>query len=153
MFKKQLDFAQSGDNCGLLLRGVEKNHVRRGMYVTKPGLCEVFRNCNAEVYVLKEEEGGGKTPFFNKYRPQCFIRTADFSVAITLPENVKMAAPGDNAKITMKCEFPMAIKTGERFALREGGRTIAAGMITDILPDTAEDLKEEEERAAKKKKK
>jgi elongation factor Tu len=152
MFKKQLDFAQSGDNCGLLLRGVEKEHVRRGMYVTKPGLCNVFRNCNADVYVLKEEEGGRKTPFFSKYRPTCFIRTADFSVSITLPENIKMATPGDNAKITMKCEFPMAIKIGERFALREGGKTIAAGVITEILPDTAEDLKEEEERAAKKKK-
>lgn len=152
MFKKQLDYAQSGDNCGLLLRGVLKDDVRRGMYITKPGLCTVHRNCNADIYVLKEEEGGRKTPFFNKYKPQCFIRTADFSVSITLPENVKMATPGDNVKITMKTEFPMAIKVGERFALREGGKTIAAGVISEILPDTPEDLKEEEERLAKKKK-
>jgi elongation factor Tu len=152
MFKKMLDYAQSGDNCGLLLRGVLKEDVRRGMYVTKPGLCQVYRNVVGEVYVLKDEEGGRKTPFFTKYKPQCFIRTADFSVAITLPENVKMATPGDNVKITMKCEFPMAIKIGERFALREGSKTVAAGVITEILADTAEDLKEEEERAAKKKK-
>jgi elongation factor Tu len=152
MFKKQLDYAQSGDNCGLLLRGILKDDVRRGMYVTKPGLCQVYRNVVGEVYVLRDEEGGRKTPFFTKYKPQCFIRTADFSVAITLPEDVKMAAPGDNLKITMKCEFPMAIKTGERFALREGSKTVAAGVITDLLPDTPEDLKEEEERAAKKKK-
>ncbi len=152
MFKKQLDYAQSGDNCGLLLRGVLKEDVRRGMYVTKPGLCTIHRNCKAEVYVLKEEEGGRKQPFFTKYKPQCFIRTADFSVSITLPDSVKMANPGDNAKITMKTEFPMAIKVGERFALREGSKTVAAGVITEILPDTAEDLKEEEERAAKKKK-
>ena len=152
MFNKQLDYAQSGDNCGLLLRGILKEDVRRGMYVTKPGLCQVYRNVVGEVYVLKDEEGGRKTPFFTKYKPQCYIRTADFSVAITLPDNVKMATPGDNLKITMKCEFPMAIKTGERFALREGSKTVAAGVITSLLPDTAEDLKEEEERAAKKKK-
>jgi elongation factor Tu len=152
MFKKQLDYAQSGDNCGLLLRGVLKDDVRRGMYVTKPGLCNVVRNVVGEVYVLKDEEGGRKTPFFSKYKPQCYIRTADFSVAINLPENIKMATPGDNVKIFMKTEFPMAIKVGERFALREGSKTVAAGVVTEILPDTAEDLKEEEERAAKKKK-
>jgi elongation factor Tu len=152
MFKKQLDFAQSGDNCGLLLRGILKDDVRRGMYVTKPGLCNVVRNIVGEVYILKEEEGGRKQPILNKYKPQCFIRTADFSVSITLPEGVKMATPGDNLKFTMKTEFPMAIKVGERFALREGSKTIAAGVVTQILPDTPEDLKEEEERAAKKKK-
>ena len=152
MFKKQLDYAQSGDNCGLLLRGVLAGDVRRGMYVTKPGLCSVHRNVVGEVYVLKDDEGGRKTPFFTKYKPQCFIRTADFSVAITLPENIKMATPGDNLKIMMKTEFPMAIKVGERFALREGSKTVAAGVVTEIQPDTAEDLKEEEERAAKKKK-
>lgn len=152
MFKKQLDYAQAGDNCGLLVRGVLREDVRRGMYVTKPGLCTVHRNCKAELYVLKEEEGGRKTPFFTKYKPQCFIRTADFSVSITLPDNVKMATPGDSVKIQLKTEFPMAIKVGERFALREGSKTVAAGVISEILPDTAEDLKEEEERAAKKKK-
>jgi elongation factor Tu len=152
MFKKSLDFAQSGDTVGLLLRGVLKNDVQRGQYVTKPNLCTVHRNCTAEVYILTEAEGGRKTPFFTNYKPQCFIRTADFAVKITLPENIKMAAPGDNLKMTMKTEFPMPLKKGERFALREGGKTVAAGVIGDILPDTAEDLKEEEERAAKKKK-
>lgn len=150
MFHKQLEFAQSGDNCGILLRGVPPEAIRRGMYVIKPGLCGVARNCNAEIYVLKEEEGGRKQPFFSKYRPQCFIRTADFSVSLTLPENVKMAQGGDNVKLMMKCEFPMAIRQGERFALREGGKTIAAGVITEILPDTPEDIKEEEDRAKKK---
>lgn len=152
MFKKQLDYAQAGDNCGLLLRGVLKDDVRRGQYITKPGLCTVHRNCTGEIYVLTDAEGGRKAPFFSKYKPQCFIRTADFCVSINLPDNVKMATPGDNLKITMKLEFPMPIKPGEKFALREGGKTIAAGVISEILPDTAEDLKEEDERAAKKKK-
>lgn len=152
-FKKQLDFAQSGDTVGLLLRGVLKNDVQRGQYVTKPGLCTVHRNFTAEIYVNTESEGGRKTPFFSKYKPQMFIRTADFAVTITLPENIKMATPGDSVKVTMKTEFPMPIKKGDRFALREGGRTIAAGVVGDVLPDTAEDIKEEEERAAKKKKK
>jgi len=152
MFKKQLDFAQSGDNCGILLRGILPTDVRRGQYITKPGLCSVHRNCKAELYVLKEEEGGRKTPFFTKYKPQCFIRTADFSVSITLPDNVKMATPGDSVKATLKTEFPFPLRVGERFALREGSKTVAAGVISEILPDTAEDLKEEEERAAKKKK-
>ncbi len=151
-FKKQLDFAQSGDNVGLLLRGIDKNDVQRGQYVVKPGLCTVHRNCIAELYVLNESEGGRKTPFLSKYKPQCYIRTADFAVSITLPENVKMAAPGDNIKVTMKLEYPMPIKKGERFALREGGKTVAAGVFTEILPDTKEDFKEEEERMAKKKK-
>jgi elongation factor Tu len=152
-FKKSLDYAQSGDNVGLLLRGVLKKDVQRGQYVTKPGLCSVHRNCAAEIYILTSEEGGRATPFFTKYKPQCFIRTADFAVKITLPETIKMAAPGDNLKVFMKLEFPMPIKIGERFALREGGKTVAAGVISEIHPDTPEDLKEEEERAAKKKKK
>lgn len=152
MFRKQLDYAQAGDNCGLLLRGVVKEEVRRGQYITKPGHATVHRNCTGEIYVMTQAEGGRVVPFFSKFKPQCFIRTADFCVTITLPENVKMATPGDNLKITMKTEFPMPIKVGERFALREGGKTIAAGVISEILPDTPEDLKEEEERAAKKKK-
>lgn len=152
MFRKQLDYAQAGDNCGLLLRGILKDDIRRGQYITKPGLSTVHRNCVGEIYVMTDAEGGRKVPFFSKYKPQCFIRTADFCVTITLPENVKMATPGDNLKIIMKTEFPMPLKIGERFALREGGKTIAAGVISEILPDTPEDLKEEEERAAKKKK-
>lgn len=152
MFKKQMDFGQAGDNVGILLRGVDKSDVRRGMYLTQPGLRDVYRNVEVEVYVLKEEEGGRKLPFFTKYKPQCFMRTADVASAITLPEGVEMAKGGDNLKFNMKMEFPMPIKIGERFALREGGRTICAGIFTKVLPDTAADLKEEEERAAKKKK-
>lgn len=153
MFKKKMDFAQSGDNVGLLLRSIDKNDVQRGQYLTKPGMATVHRNCTAELYVLTDAEGGRKTPFFTKYKPQMFIRTADFACSITLPETVKMATPGDSVKATLKLEFPMPIKKGERFALREGGKTVAAGVIGDMLPDTAEDLKEEEERLAKKKKK
>jgi elongation factor Tu len=151
MFRKQMDYGQAGDNVGILLRGVDKEDVRRGMYLTKPGLRDVCRNVEVDVYVLKEEEGGRKLPFFTKYKPQCFMRTADVAAAITLPEGVDMAKGGDNLKFTIKLEFPMPVKVGERFALREGGRTIAAGLFTKILPDTAADLKEEEERAAKKK--
>ena len=152
MFKKQMDYGQAGDNVGLLLRGVLKEDVRRGMYLTRPGLCTVHRNCTAEIYVLKEEEGGRKLPFFSKYKPQCFIRTSDVAAALKLPEGVEMAKGGDNLKITMKLEFPMPIKVGERFAFREGGKTVAAGVISEILPDTEEDFKEEEIRLAKKKK-
>jgi elongation factor Tu len=148
-FKKELDFAQSGDTVGLLLRGVDKDDIRRGQYIVKPGLCTLHRNFKSEIYVLTETEGGRASPFFSKYKPQMFIRTADFAVSLTLPEDIKMATPGDNLKVTMKTEFPMPIKVGERFALREGTKTIVAGVVSEILPDTAEDLKEEEERAAK----
>lgn len=151
MFKKQLDYAQSGDNVGLLLRSVLTTDLKRGMMITKPNSCTVHRNCTAEVYLLTAEEGGRKNPFFSKYKPQMFLRTADFAVQATLPEGVKMATPGDNLKLTFKLEFPMSIKKGDRFALRESGRTVAAGVITEILPDTPEDIKEEEERASKKK--
>lgn len=152
MFRKQLDFGQAGDNVGILLRGVVKEDVRRGMYLTKPNLFSLHRNCKADIYVLKEEEGGRRLPFFSKYKPQCYMRTADVAAAIQLPEGVEMAKGGDNIKITMKLEFPMAIVKGERFAFREGGKTIAAGVISEILPDTEADLKEEQEREAMKKK-
>ena len=152
MFRKQMDFGQAGDNCGLLLRGIDREDVKRGMYLTKPGLRTVHRNCKADIYVLKEEEGGRRVPFFSKYKPQCYNRTSDCAATITLPEGVEMAKGGDNTKISMKFEFPMPIAKGERFAFREGGKTIAAGVITDILPDTEADIKEEEMRMAKKKK-
>lgn len=152
MFKKQMEYGQAGDNVGLLIRSVDKTDVKRGMYLTKSSLRTVHRNCKADVYVLKEEEGGRKLPFFTKYKPQCYIRTADVAAAITLPDGVEMAKGGDNLTLEMKLEFPMPILKGERFALREGGKTIAAGIFTEILPDTEEDFKEEEERVAKKKK-
>lgn len=151
-FKQQLDYGQAGDNVGILLRSVLKEDVRRGMYLTKPGLCTVHRNCIGEIYVLKEEEGGRKLPFFSKYKPQLYIRTSDVAAALTLPQGIEMAKGGDNLKINMKLEFPMPISKGEKFAFREGGKTIAAGVITEILPDTEQDIKEDEERAAKKKK-
>jgi len=152
MFRKQMEFGQAGDNVGILLRGIDKADVKRGMYLTKPGLRTVHRNCKADIYVLKEEEGGRRVPFFSKYKPQCYIRTADCAATIQLPEKVEMAKGGDNVKISMKFEFPMPINKGERFAFREGGKTVAAGVITEILPDTEADFKEEEMRLAKKKK-
>ena len=150
-FKKQLDSAITGDNVGILLKGINETDVKRGMMLVKPGSATVLRNAEAEIYCLTEEEGGRKQPFFTKFKPQLYLRTADFAASITLPENVKMACPGDNVRITLKFEFPMAVKPGERFAIREGNKTVAAGVFTKLLPDTAEDLKEEEERAQKKK--
>ena len=146
-----MDSAITGDNVGILLKGIMEGEIRRGQILAKPGTCGVVRNVEAEIYCLSEEEGGRKQPFFSKFKPQCFVRTADLAAAITLPDNVKMAMPGDNLKINVKFEFPYPVKPGERFAFREGGKTVAAGVITKLLPDTAEDLKEEEERAAKKK--
>ena len=146
-----MDSAITGDNVGILLRGILEGEIRRGQLLVKPGTCSVVRNVEAEIYCLTEEEGGRNSPFFTKFKPQCFVRTADLAAAITLPETVKMAMPGDNLKIMMKFEFPYPVKPGERFAFREGGKTVAAGVVTKLLPDTAEDLKEEEERAAKKK--
>lgn len=149
-FKKQMDSAITGDNVGILLKGVLDGEVRRGQILSKPGTWNVLRNVEAEIYCLTEEEGGRKQPFFSKFKPQCFIRTADIATAITLPDSVKMAMPGDNLKITMKFEFPFPCKPGERFAFREGGKTVAAGVITNLLPDTAQDLKDEENAAKKK---
>ena len=121
------------------------------MCLSKPGSLEVRRNFTAEVYVLKEDEGGRSKPFFTGYRPQCFIRTADTAVDITLPDDVEMAMPGDNLAVNMKLNYPLPILVGQRFAIREGGRTVAAGVITELGKDSAEDIKEEEERAAKTK--
>jgi len=150
-FHKQMDKAEAGDNVGVLLRGITKDQLKRGMCLAAPGSMEVRRNFEGEVYVLKADEGGRSKPFFTGYRPQCFIRTADCAVDVTLPENVEMAMPGDNLTIGMKLNYPLPILTGQRFAVREGGRTVAAGVITKLLEDSAADIKEEEERAAKSK--
>ena len=112
---------------------------------------EVRRNFSAEVYVLKAEEGGRSKPFFTNYRPQCFIRTADCAVDVTLPEGTEMAMPGDNLTLNLKLNYPLPILVGQRFAIREGGRTVAAGVISALGEDSPEDIKEEEERAAKTK--
>ncbi len=150
-FHKQLDSGVAGDNVGVLLRGILRDEVKRGMCIAKPGSIEIRRNFEGELYILKSEEGGRHKPFFSGYRPQCFIRTADSAVDITLDEEVEMAMPGDNLTAKMKLNFPVPLVQGQRFALREGGRTVAAGVITKLFEDTAEDIAEEEERAAKKK--
>jgi elongation factor Tu len=150
-FHKSLDFADAGDNVGVLLRGVTKDQIKRGMCLSKPNSATVRRACEGEVYVLKPDEGGRSKPFFTGYRPQCFIRTADVAVDITLPDDVTMGMPGDNLTVKMKLNYPLPIQQGQRFALREGGKTVAAGVITKLLEDTEADIKEEEERIAKSK--
>jgi len=143
-----MDSAEAGDNVGVLLRGVTKDQLKRGMCLAAPGSMEVRRNFTGEIYVLKADEGGRSKPFFTGYRPQAFIRTADTAVDVTLPDNVEMAMPGDNLTANFKLNYPLPIVEGQRFAIREGGRTVAAGMITGLGEDSAEDIKEEEERAA-----
>jgi elongation factor Tu len=150
-FKKQLDYGEAGDNVGVLLRGVTKDQVKRGMCLIKPSSMDVRRNFVGQLYILKPEEGGRAKPFFTGYRPQCFIRTADTAVDMTLPKDMQMAMPGDNVTVGMKLYYPLPVVKGQRFALREGGKTVAAGVITKLLEDTEADLKEEEERAAKAK--
>lgn len=122
------------------------------MCIVKPGSLDVKRNFEGQLYILKAEEGGRHKPFASGYRPQCFIRTADVAVDVTLPEGQQMAMPGDNFSAKMKLNYPLPIIPGLRFALREGGKTVAAGVITKIMEDTEADIKEEEERAAKSKK-
>jgi elongation factor Tu len=150
-FHKQMDKAEAGDNVGVLLRGVTKDDLKRGMCLIAPKSMDVRRNFEGEIYVLKADEGGRSKPFFTGYRPQAFIRTADCAVDVTLPENVEMAMPGDNLTVKMKLNYPLPILVGQRFAVREGGKTVAAGVITKLLEDSAADIKEEEERAAKTK--
>ncbi|MDP1743285.1 MAG: elongation factor Tu, partial [Candidatus Amesbacteria bacterium] len=133
MFRKQLDEGLAGDNVGILLRGVEKEQVERGQVLAKPGSVLPHTEFEAEVYVLKKEEGGRHTPFFSGYRPQFYIRTTDVTGEATLPTGVEMVMPGDNAKMTVKLIAPVALEVGDRFAVREGGRTIGAGVVTKIL--------------------
>ena len=133
MFRKILDEGQAGDNVGLLLRGVDKDQIKRGMVVTHPGKVEPHTTFKAEVYILKKEEGGRHTPFHNKYRPQFYIRTLDVTGEVTLPEGVEMVMPGDNVTINVELIYPVACNVGLRFAIREGGRTVGAGQITEIL--------------------
>lgn len=147
-FHKAMENAEAGDNVGVLLRGILKEQIRRGMCLAAPGSLDVRRNFKGEIYVLKSDEGGRSKPFFTGYRPQAFIRTADTAVDVTLPEGVEMAMPGDNLTVNMKLMYPLPILKGQRFAVREGGKTVAAGVITELLEDSKEDIKEEEERAA-----
>jgi elongation factor Tu len=133
MFRKILDRGEAGDNVGLLLRGVDKKEIKRGMVLAKPGSITPHTKVKAEVYVLKKEEGGRHTPFHNKYRPQFYVRTLDITGEITLPEGTEMVMPGDNVTITIDLIYPVAINVGLRFAIREGGRTVGAGQVTEIL--------------------
>nr|WKN37151.1 elongation factor Tu [Tunicatimonas sp. TK19036] len=133
MFRKILDRGEAGDNVGLLLRGIEKSQIRRGMVIAKPGSVTPHAKFKAEVYVLSKEEGGRHTPFFKKYRPQFYLRTTDVTGEIALPENVEMVMPGDNVSITVELIAPVAMEKGLRFAIREGGRTVGAGQVTEIL--------------------
>ena len=133
MFRKILDRGEAGDNVGLLLRGIEKTDIRRGMVICKPGSVTPHAKFKAEIYVLSKEEGGRHTPFFNKYRPQFYFRTTDVTGEITLPANVEMVMPGDNITIDVSLINKIAMEKGLRFAIREGGRTVGAGQVTEIL--------------------
>jgi elongation factor Tu len=133
MFRKTLDFAQAGDNVGVLLRGIEKNQIERGQVLAKPGSVTPHTEFEGEVYILSKEEGGRHTPFFTGYKPQFFVRTADVTGEVTLPSGIEMVMPGDNAKMKIKLIQPVAVEEGLRFAIREGGSTVGAGVITKII--------------------
>ncbi len=133
MFRKLLDEGRAGDNVGLLLRGVKKDDVERGQVLAKPGSVKPHRKFKAEVYVLSKEEGGRHTPFFNNYRPQFYVRTTDVTGSIALPEGVEMVMPGDNVSLTVELITPIALEKTMRFAIREGGRTVGAGRVGDII--------------------
>jgi elongation factor Tu len=132
MFRKLLDQGQAGDNCGLLLRGVKKEDVERGQVIAKPGSITPHTHFEAEVYVLGKDEGGRHTPFFKGYRPQFYFRTTDITGSVELPEGREMVMPGDNLKFVVKLIYPIAMEEGLRFAVREGGRTVGAGVVTKI---------------------
>ena len=133
MFQKTLDFAQAGDNAGLLLRGTKREEVERGQVLAKPGSIKPHTHFKAEVYVLSKDEGGRHTPFFNNYRPQFYFRTTDVTGAVKLPEGQEMVMPGDNTNMDIELIQPIAMDQGLRFAIREGGRTVGAGVVTEIL--------------------
>ena len=133
MFRKEMDCGEAGDNAGVLLRGTKKEDVQRGMVLCKPGSITPHTKFEAEVYVLTKEEGGRHTPFFNNYRPQFYVRTTDVTGSVTLPEGTEMVMPGDNVKINVELIAPIAMEEGTRFAIREGGRTVGAGVVTKII--------------------
>jgi elongation factor Tu len=133
MFRKEMDCGMAGDNCGVLIRGIDKDAVERGMVLCKPGSITPHSKFTAEVYILKKEEGGRHTPFFNNYRPQFYVRTTDVTGSITLAEGVEMVMPGDNVTITVELINPVALEQGTKFAIREGGRTVGAGVVAEII--------------------
>ena len=133
MFRKQLDYAESGDNAGVLLRGIAREEVERGQVLAKPGTVTPHTKFKAQVYVLSKEEGGRHTPFFSNYRPQFYFRTTDVTGTITLPDGVEMVMPGDNVEMTVELIAPIAIENGTKFSIREGGRTVGSGNISEII--------------------
>ena len=133
MFRKILDDARAGENVGLLLRGTKKEDVERGMVVIKPGTTTPHTNFEAQVYILSKDEGGRHTPFFNGYRPQFYFRTTDVTGAAALPEGVEMVMPGDNVEMVVELIAPIAMEDGLRVALRDGGRSVVAGLVTEII--------------------
>ena len=133
MFRKEMDQGQAGDNCGLLLRGIAKDDVQRGQVLCKPKSITPHTKFTAEIYVLSKEEGGRHTPFFSNYRPQFYVRTTDVTGAISLPEGTEMVMPGDNVSITVELIHPIAMEKGTKFAIREGGRTVGAGVVAEII--------------------
>ena len=133
MFRKLLDFAEAGDNIGALLRGVQRTDIKRGQVLCKPGSIHPHTRFHGQVYVLKKDEGGRHTPFFNNYRPQFFFRTTDVTGVIKLPEGVEMCMPGDNVEMDVELITPIAIEEGLRFAIREGGRTVGSGVVSKIV--------------------
>jgi elongation factor Tu len=133
MFRKLLDEGEAGDNAGLLLRGIEKKDIRRGMVICKPGSITPHTDFKGEVYVLSKEEGGRHTPFFQKYRPQFYFRTTDVTGEVELPAGTEMVMPGDNINLTVRLIQPIAMEKGLKFAIREGGRTVGAGQVTEVL--------------------
>jgi len=135
MFRKILDEGMAGDNAGLLLRGIDKDKIKRGMVIAAPGSVTPHNHFKGEVYILKKEEGGRHTPFHNKYRPQFYFRTTDVTGEVFLPEGVEMVMPGDNLTIEVKLISDIAMDKGLRFAIREGGRTVGAGQVTEIIDD------------------
>ncbi len=133
MFRKQLDYAEAGDNAGVLLRGIAREEVERGQVLAKPGSVHPHKKFKAEVYVLSKEEGGRHTPFFSNYRPQFYFRTTDVTGVITLPEGTEMVMPGDNVTMTVELIAPIAVENGTQFSIREGGRTVGAGVVSEII--------------------
>ena len=133
MFRKQLDYAECGDNAGVLLRGISREDVERGQVLAKPGSVTPHKKFKAQVYVLSKEEGGRHTPFFNNYRPQFYFRTTDITGVIELPEGVEMVMPGDNVEMTVELIHPIAIENGTKFSIREGGRTVGAGNVSEVI--------------------
>ena len=133
MFRKEMERGEAGDNCGILLRGIKKEQVERGMVLCKPKSITPHTQFEAEIYVLSKEEGGRHTPFFNNYRPQFYVRTTDVTGSISLPEGTEMVMPGDNVKINVTLINPIALEEGTRFAIREGGRTVGAGVVATII--------------------